>query len=123
MNLLIADSGSTKTDWRFIDDNREILAFRSEGYNPWLVDAGQMEASMRREVLVQLGKQKPAEIFFYGAGCGTPEKKEILASVLSSVFGLAAIEVNTDLLGAARADQREIAFGLAEPQVAAAATE
>ena len=102
MNLLIADSGSTKTDWRFIDDNREILAFRSEGYNPWLVDAEQMETSMRREALVQLGKQKPANLFFYGAGCGTPEKKEILFSVLSKVFGIAAIEVNTDLLGAAR---------------------
>lgn len=102
MNLLIADSGSTKTDWRFIDDNREIIAFRSEGYNPWLVDTEQMEASMRREVLVQLGKQKPAEIFFYGAGCGTPEKKEMVSSALSKVFGEAAIEVDTDLLGAAR---------------------
>jgi glucosamine kinase len=102
MNLLIADSGSTKTDWRFIDENREILAFRSEGYNPWLVDAEQMEASMRREVLVQLGNQIPAQLFFYGAGCGTPEKKQVLEAVLSKIFGIKNIEVNTDLLGAAR---------------------
>ncbi|MDQ3111427.1 MAG: N-acetylglucosamine kinase [Bacteroidota bacterium] len=102
MNLLIADSGATKTDWRFIDGNRAILAFRSEGYNPWLVEAEQMEESMRREVLVQLGNQLPEQICFYGAGCGTPEKKEIVASVLSKLFGNAAIEVHTDLLGAAR---------------------
>jgi glucosamine kinase len=102
MNMLIADSGSTKTDWRFIDENREILAFRSEGYNPWLVDAEQMEASMRREVLVQLGNQLPSQIFFYGAGCGTPEKKQVLENVLSKIFGIKNIEVNTDLLGAAR---------------------
>ncbi len=105
MNLLIADSGSTKTDWRFIDANHGILAFRSEGYNPWIVEAGQIEESLRREVLVQLGNQKPDEIYFYGAGCGTPEKKKVLADVLATVFGSEAplhIEVDTDLLGAAR---------------------
>jgi glucosamine kinase len=57
---------------------------------------------MRREVLVQLGNQIPAQLFFYGAGCGTPEKKQVLEAVLSKIFGIKNIEVNTDLLGAAR---------------------
>jgi N-acetylglucosamine kinase-like BadF-type ATPase len=102
MNLLIADSGATKTDWRFIDENGGIVAFRSEGYNPWLVNAEQMEESMRREVLVALGEQQPSQLYFYGAGCGTPEKKEVVAAVLSKLFGKTTIEVDTDLLGAAR---------------------
>ncbi|CAN5734139.1 ATPase [soil metagenome] len=103
MNLLIADSGSTKTDWRFIDDNKEIFAFRSEGYNPQVRNVQEIEASIRSEVLMQLGTRKPDEIYFYGAGCGTPEKKQMMFSVLASVFKCQLkIEVDSDLLGAAR---------------------
>lgn len=104
MNLLIADSGSTKTDWRFIDGNRAILAFRSEGYNPQVRSAEEIAASMQKEVLVTLGERKPQQVFFYGAGCGTPEKKQLLANVISSIFGnnQLKIEVDSDLLGAAR---------------------
>jgi N-acetylglucosamine kinase-like BadF-type ATPase len=102
MNLLIADSGSTKTDWRFIDSHREILAFRSEGYNPYLISGKQMEESLQREVLVQLGNRIPDELFFYGAGCGTDEKKAVIKNALAGIFPNTRIEINTDLLGAAR---------------------
>ena len=100
--MLIADSGSTKTDWRFIDGNRKILAFRSEGYNPYLVSGEQMEESLRREVLVEMGSRIPAELFFYGAGCGTDEKKAVVKNALAGIFPTIKIEINTDLLGAAR---------------------
>ncbi|CAN5140184.1 ATPase [soil metagenome] len=102
MNLLIADSGSTKTDWRFIDEGRKILSFRSEGYNPFLMTEEKISESMKREVLVQLGDHTPDEIFFYGAGCGSDDKKIIILKSLSSVFKAQKIEINTDLLGAAR---------------------
>lgn len=102
MSMLIADSGSTKTDWRFIGDNREILSFRSEGYNPYLVSGKQIEESLRKEVLLQMGNMIPSEIFFYGAGCGTDEKKSVLKNALAEIFPSAKIEINTDLLGAAR---------------------
>ncbi len=102
MNLLIADSGSTKTDWRYIDSDKKILAFRSEGYNPYLVSAENIVESMKREVLVQLNGNVPDEIYFYGAGCGTSDKKIILKNVLISLFSNSKIEIESDLLGAAR---------------------
>jgi N-acetylglucosamine kinase-like BadF-type ATPase len=103
MNILIADSGSTKTDWRFIDENREILSFRSEGYNPYLISGEEMEESLRREVFTQLGNRIPSELFFYGAGCGADEKKAIVKNALAGIFPNVKIEVNHDLLAAARA--------------------
>ena len=103
MNILIADSGSTKTDWRFIDENREILSFRSEGYNPYLISGKELEESLQREVFTQMGNRIPKELFFYGAGCGTAEKKAVLKNALAGIFPEVKIEVNNDLLGAARA--------------------
>jgi N-acetylglucosamine kinase-like BadF-type ATPase len=100
--MLIADSGSTKTDWRFVNDENKIIAFRSEGYNPRLTDAVQMKESLLKEVLVQLGGQIPKEIFFYGAGCGTEELKNAVKNILAEIFPGASIEVNSDMLGAAR---------------------
>ncbi|MGL4596642.1 MAG: N-acetylglucosamine kinase, partial [Bacteroidia bacterium] len=38
MSILIADSGSTKTDWRLIDASGRIHQHQTEGYNPYLVD-------------------------------------------------------------------------------------
>lgn len=102
MKILIADSGSTKTDWRYIDDNRNILGFRSEGYNPYLISGEKMQESLRREVLVQLGNEMPTELFFYGSGCGAVEKKALMKNVLSELFPKTIIEINSDLLGAAR---------------------
>ncbi len=99
MNLLIADSGSTKTDWRLTDG---MISVRSQGYNPYQVSGAEMAESMRREVLVALGGNVPGEIAFYGAGCGSEEKREIVRGALAEVFPGAKIEVNSDLLGAAR---------------------
>ncbi len=43
------------------------------------------------------------EIFFYGAGCSTPTKKAQVESVLKTLFPKAIVEVEHDLLAAARA--------------------
>jgi N-acetylglucosamine kinase-like BadF-type ATPase len=102
MKMLIADSGSTKTDWRYIDENGKISSFRSEGYNPYLISGKEMEESLRREVLEQMGNQIPSELFFYGAGCGADEKKAVVKNALSGIFPNSKIEIQTDLLGAAR---------------------
>lgn len=93
MNLLIADSGSTKTDWRFIDSNRKIIAFRSEGYNPYLISGTQMEESLRREVLVPLGSNTPTMLFFYGAGCGTDANKYAVKNRLRQFFLLPQLKL------------------------------
>lgn len=97
---LIADSGSTKTDWRIIDAQK-INKFQTKGLNPYFVD----EAEIEQELLIH-GKgmyfDKVAHIYFYGAGCGTEQQQKIIENGLCKVFPKARIEVANDMLAAAR---------------------
>ncbi|MEW6469542.1 MAG: N-acetylglucosamine kinase [Bacteroidota bacterium] len=104
--LLVADSGSTKTDWRLITEKKNILQFSTIGFNPYFVSTGAIAGELRSSLLphlsVHLGGHEPA-IYFYGAGCGTEDKKRIVSDALSQVFPGSRVEVEHDLLGAARA--------------------
>jgi N-acetylglucosamine kinase-like BadF-type ATPase len=104
--ILIADSGSTKTDWRLIDANQQIYQYTTQGINPYLQSQNDIAVIFETELLPSLrsGMQSHiSEIHFYGAGCGTIQKKKIVATALSQFFPSSLIEVHTDLLGAARA--------------------
>lgn len=104
--ILIADSGSTKTDWRLIDDENKIHQGATQGFNPYFRTSEDLSAVIKNELLpnFQLLKfNSKLQIFFYGAGCGAASKKEIVFSALQKEFPNASIEINTDLLAAARA--------------------
>lgn len=99
---LIADSGSTKTDWAFAG---RIL--KTQGINPVLQDDAVILAILRNELLPQLSpsalRPQPSTIRFYGSGV-RPEQEARLEGLLREVFPMAAtIEARSDLLGAARA--------------------
>ncbi len=103
--ILIADSGSTKTDWRLIDEKKQIHQFSSQGINPYFQTIEQISEILKTELLPQLNFQTlnlELEIFFYGAGCRVDDKKAIVSAALSAHFPVARIGVHTDLLGAAR---------------------
>jgi glucosamine kinase len=104
--ILIADSGSTKTDWRLIDEHRHIHQYATQGINPYFQNEEAISVIIQQELLPQLKsgmQQFKSEIYFYGAGCGTALKKKSVETALASHFPESVIEVNTDLLGAARA--------------------
>ncbi|MDP1747523.1 MAG: N-acetylglucosamine kinase [Bacteroidota bacterium] len=101
--ILIADSGSTKTDWRLIDDQKKIYQYSTQGFNPYFQTEVEISEIIKSELLPQLTAHSPSQIFFYGAGCGADSKKEIVHNSLKQNFPLSTIEINTDLLGAARA--------------------
>jgi N-acetylglucosamine kinase-like BadF-type ATPase len=97
--ILIADSGSTKTNWSLIDKDLSIQTCITDGINPFF---------LTEKAIMDLLKQKftlPLEditaVYFYGAGC-TPEKSPLVFEVLSAFFHSCSIEVNSDLLAAAR---------------------
>ena len=97
--ILIADSGSTKTDW-CVDKGPVI---HTMGINPFHQSAESIRQILYNELLPQLpGKILLDEIHFYGAGC-TPEKSVIVKEALEILFPQASIYVKSDLLGAARA--------------------
>ncbi len=101
--ILLADSGSTKTDWRLIDRHGGAIAMRTSGFNPYYQDAEEIKEGLRQELLSQLKGASPGRIYFYGAGCSTGEKQAIVKAALNSFFPDAGIEVYSDLIGAARA--------------------
>lgn len=100
--ILIADSGSSKTDWRVIHRDGSISQHRSVGFNPYYMTAEEMAIQMRHEFLISL-EGEIEEIFFYGAGCSAPNRKEEVRQALGTIFPRVAIHVDHDLSAAAHA--------------------
>lgn len=101
--ILIADSGSTKTQWSLINKTQEIKTILTKGFNPFY----QTEDEISEELVLHLMPELPNElittIHFYGAGCSFPDKKEVVRKALETHFNGTTIEIESDLLGAARA--------------------
>ena len=97
--ILIADSGSTKTDWC----TGSSIIIQTKGINPFHQSEEVIQQILTNELLPQMPEEVLIDaIYFYGAGC-TPEKSPIIQRALSHCFPQSAVEVNSDLLGAARA--------------------
>ena len=101
--ILIADSGSTKTDWRILDQEGKVSQARTSGLNPYHETEESMAKVLRDELLPQVVEQSISQVYFYGAGCATESACASVASSLKQVFPDAASEINNDQLGAARA--------------------
>lgn len=100
--ILLADSGSTKTDWLLLD--REPIAFQSAGFNPFYQTQEVILETLRREALPHIDPDQVQQIFFYGAGCADAITSLPVTNALATLFPAAqTIEVNSDLLAAARA--------------------
>jgi N-acetylglucosamine kinase-like BadF-type ATPase len=99
--ILIADGGSTKADWIAIHkDKKEAFRVRTLGLNPEVIT----EIELKNRIvnmfqLIQI-KKEVTEIYFYGAGCGTPVATKILQDVLESIFTDAKVTVAEDMLAA-----------------------
>lgn len=99
---LIADSGATKTDWCIGKDKENTRIIQTQGINPFHQSAEHIYKVLTEELLPQLkDAESITHIHFYGAGC-TPEKSIIVKEKLQSLFPDATIDVQSDLLGAAR---------------------
>lgn len=103
--ILIADSGSTKTDWRLVDtDTGHTLAIQTDGFNPYYQDARQVADTLQMQLLPSVKQAVVTTVFYYGTGCTGPSVNYIIADALQAVLpGLQRVEVNSDMLGAARA--------------------
>lgn len=104
MTILIADSGSTKTDWLLYDTTTlTTLPFQSSGLNPCLMDDEQIVCKLREEVRPQIPATVHIDaLYFYGAGC-RPDQTERMSEHLARELSADVKIVASDLLGAARA--------------------
>ncbi len=100
--ILIADSGSTKTDWALTDTAGKRLGdFETQGLNPYQLDEKAIESAVRTNASSVLDTDKVSQVFFYGAGCSSPEMSAIVNRGLQAVFPKAEIQVDHDQTGSA----------------------
>lgn len=107
MSILIAESGSTKTDWSW----SEKESFQSIGFNPMLLTEIQIINDLSNTILPFLNKKdfKFDELYFYGAGCAKGEAQAKMEKALYAVLGhrVNKIYVQSDIWAAIRATCRE----------------
>lgn len=111
MNL-IADSGSTKTHWCVTDNGTVLKHIFTKGINPFYQTVEEISHELESQLLPDLKDLSINHIYFYGAGCSFPDKKILVSNALGRYFKNISIEIESDLLGAARSlflDQKGIA--------------
>ena len=106
---LIADSGSTKTDWCLCDGSTILTTIQSQGINPYHQAEETIEQVLREELLPQLGQnlelsiQNSLKVIYYGAGCANETACNRVKEAIYKVLKTKDITIHSDLLGAARA--------------------
>ncbi|MGV3510138.1 MAG: N-acetylglucosamine kinase [Sphingobacteriaceae bacterium] len=98
--ILVADSGSSKADWTITLSETERKSFRTKGINPFFVNEKEICKLLSGYDEIQQYNSKIKEVHFFGAGCSSPDKREIVSNGLSKVFSKAFINVEDDILGA-----------------------
>ncbi len=102
-DTLIADSGSTKTDWALVNAGGDEWFCRTQGINPYLMDDDAIRHILIEELKEQLPNLSFSAIRFYGAGC-RDRQAERMHRIFNYTFPFVPdISVFSDLLCAARA--------------------
>lgn len=102
-DILIVDCGSTKTKWQFMHVDGSLgKTIVGQGMNPYHMSQERLQEIIRDSFSSEDG-ECVGSIFFYGAGC-RGEAGLRMKTVLRTIFqNVQHIEVESDLLGAARA--------------------
>lgn len=100
--ILIADSGSTKTDWCALLDGTPVKRIVTKGINPFFQSEEEIQQELTHNLRSQLPKGTINSVCFYGAGC-TPERGPVLRrAIADSLSVIGNIKVHSDMLAAAR---------------------
>jgi len=109
--IIVADSGSTKTDWALIKEEN-VEHVQSVGLNPYFLSREEIAKGIY-SALKNVDMDEVEGIYFFGAGTSAAANREKIKSVFSEFFPrVSDVVVDTDLLGAAKAlfnDEKGIA--------------
>jgi len=101
-SMLIADSGSTKTQWCLLSRGK-MKMISTQGISPYFLNDESLGAILGKELAPKTGTEQPEEIFYYGTGCSNADNISLVKRGLKKIFPKAKITVQHDLMGAARA--------------------
>lgn len=100
--ILIADSGSTKVNWTVVDEGKVVKQAFTKGINPFFMTEDEISDEIEKTLILQLDTLEFDYIYFYGAGCTFDKVDIVKRAIEKNIQAKKAIEVNTDMLAAAR---------------------
>ncbi len=100
--IIVADGGSTKVDWAFIENNRLIHKIQTAGANPIFRTSEDIAAELQEKFP---DVDNVHSVHFFGSGCINEEKCDVIRKAIGVCLDISpeTIEVGSDLLGAAKA--------------------
>lgn len=101
--IIIADSGSTKTNWVHLQGSKILVNIQTRGLNPYFLSVEEIQNEIKNFLLQHISVSNVERIFFYGAGCSTDDKKNKIGNALQQIFPQTVVEVDHDMTGVARA--------------------
>jgi len=102
--ILFADSGSTKTSWLLYDkETQNKKYFETLGINPIIHKHEEIYQKIFSNNELTAIADQVNEIKFFGAGCSSPERNNLAASAIKSIFTEATVEIDHDMKAAAYA--------------------
>ena len=99
--VLIVDSGSTKSDWVLLRNSGERELFKTMGFNPYFHSETIIANAIKQNHELYEYSEGIDQVFYYGAGCSSPDLNSIVHRALKRVFPNADINVDHDLLACA----------------------
>ena len=99
---LIADSGATKAEWCLLNNGKKKTLF-TQGISPYFLNTQEITELLRNELAKKVKNVAVDNIYYYGTGCANPDNARSIKKALKAVFPDAQVDVQTDLMAAARA--------------------
>lgn len=95
--IIVAESGSTKCDWLISNREGNIQETHTIGFNPFFHRPDEILSHLQADELLSKVSAQAEAVYFYGAGCSSTERNEVILSALRQFFTRAQCEVNHDL--------------------------
>jgi N-acetylglucosamine kinase-like BadF-type ATPase len=101
--ILVADSGSTNTDWAIIEGDKITSIFTTKGFSPYFTKSEEIPTELKIKIPGHIQLENISDVYFYGSGCSSPQMNSIINEGLKQFFQFSSIKIDHDLLAAARA--------------------
>lgn len=105
--LIVVESGSTKADWMILHNGKETISY-TKGFNPYFHSKSDILTELKLNDTLAAVKEDVQQLFFYGAGCSSPELNAVVESGLTTFFRNAKIAVDHDLNASAFACYNDV---------------
>ncbi len=104
--VFVADSGSTSTNWSLVSEKGCTRKINTQGINPYYMGKDEICRLLQEQLLPSLSEEERhsiSEIYFYGSGCSTENKRYLITDSLRMISPNASIFADHDVLASARA--------------------